>query len=91
MTGNYAEAFDVNNDRWVVGTSAPGDGTVRAVLWIEGVAYRLDDLVTLPGNVTHLSSAVAVDEDGRIAAEAVLTGGIGDLPRTIAVLTPYCP
>jgi hypothetical protein len=91
LAGGYAEAFDINDKRWIVGTSAPGDGTVRAVLWIGGAVRRLDDLVTLPAEVQYLSSAVAVDEEGRIAAEAVLAGAVGDLPRTIAVLTPTCP
>jgi hypothetical protein len=38
--------------------------------------------------VRHLASAVAIDDDGVIAAEAVLESSTGDEQRAIAILVP---
>lgn len=80
----YSEAFGVNDDGDVVGTARAAGGVGHAVLWRSGEIHDLNDLVDLPHGVAYLSSAVAVADDGRIAAEAVLTDG----QRRIAILTP---
>lgn len=86
----YAEAFDVNDWRQVVGT-ARVSGRVHAVLWQDGEAHDLNSLVTgADERVRYLSSAGAINNSGQIAAEAVLSSSApeADLPRWIAVLSP---
>jgi hypothetical protein len=84
----YAEALDLDETGDVVGTASAGD-EARAVLWRGGAILDLNDaVVELPEGVRYLSSAVGIDQDGRIAAEAVMEGGFGDSVRYLAILEP---
>lgn len=85
----YAEAFDLDDSGNVVGLSRVGEGVVHAVLWSGGAAIDLNDRLVAPHPlVRHLSAAIAIDNDGRIAAEAVLESSAGDTQRAIAILAP---
>lgn len=88
-SGNgYSEGKGINKWGHVVGTANAGPGEAHAVLWDGTQAIDLNDRVTLPTNVRYLSSAVAIDDEGWIAAEAVMTEGFGDSVRNIAILAP---
>ncbi len=87
LNGNYGVAQGINNLGDIVGTATAG--TVNhAFLWQGGVMQDLNDLV---GSSTepfdYLSNAVAIDDAGRIAAEAMVTTATGPVTR-IAVLVP---
>lgn len=86
--GTYSEAYDVNDIAQVVGTGAASDGSVHAFLWEGGVMYDLNDHI-LPGGPAfrYLSRAGAINNNGVIAAEAVI--GETGFPRSIAILTPF--
>ena len=85
----YAEAFDVNDRRQVVGTMRVS-GRVHAVLWQDGAAHDLNTLVVgADPRIRYLSSAGAINNAGQIAAEAVVSENEElDLPRWIALLSP---
>jgi probable HAF family extracellular repeat protein len=88
---DYSEAFDVNDRADVVGTAAI-DGEAHAAFWRDGAIHDLNDLVDdLDPSIRYLSSAVAIDETGRIAAEAVMEEGAGDSVRRIVRLDPVSP
>jgi probable HAF family extracellular repeat protein len=85
----YAEAFDVDDVGHVVGTAAAGDGEAHAVVWFDGEIIDLNDAATLlPEGVAYLSSALGIDRERRIAAEAVMESGTGDSIRYVAILEP---
>ena len=85
----YAEARDVNDARQTVGVARAGEGIVHAVLWEDGEALDLNDLVFfLPPPIRYLQSAWAINDAGVIAVEAVLEGEQPDFPRRVALLTP---
>jgi probable HAF family extracellular repeat protein len=89
---SYAEAFDLDEVGHVVGTANAGDGVAHAVLWRDGAIVDLNDVVVgLPGTVRYLSSAVGIDQQRRIAAEAVMEEGFGDSVRYLAILEPVAP
>jgi hypothetical protein len=89
LTGLWAEALDVDNAGRVVGMANAGPGVGHAVIWIDDEIVDLNDRVdSLPAGVSHLSSAVGIDDRGRIAAEAVMTSGPGDTIRYVAILDP---
>jgi hypothetical protein len=90
--GSYSEAHDLNAHLWVVGTSNAPDARAHAVLWLDGAAYDLDDLVDPPlTGIEGLHTAAAVNDAGQIAAEGVVTGAAADFPRRLVVLTPAPP
>jgi probable HAF family extracellular repeat protein len=81
----YSEALGVNDRQQVVGSGNAGPGIAHAFLWQSGVMLDLNDLVVLQPPVLHLSAAVAINERGEIAAEAV----VGPYPeRRIVLLRP---
>jgi probable HAF family extracellular repeat protein len=85
---SYAEGFDLDAGGNVVGTASAGGGEAHAVVWTDGAIVDLNDRVVLPADVRYLSSAVGIDDRGRIAAEAVMTSGLGDSVRHLAILEP---
>ncbi len=90
LVGNYSYANAVNDARQVVGTANAG-GVVHAFLWQEGSLHDLNDLVASSSEpFEYLSNAVAIDNQGRIAAEAVVLSGFGTATR-LALLTPVTP
>jgi probable HAF family extracellular repeat protein len=90
LDGAYSFAYGVNGARQVVGTASAGEA-VHAFLWEAGVMRDLNDLVaSSSGPFLHLSSAVAIDEAGRIAAEAVVPTPSGSATRA-AILVPAVP
>ncbi len=81
----YSEALGVNDRRQVVGSANAGPGVAHAFLWQNGVLHDLNDLVRPDPAILHLSSAVAINDRGEIAAEAV----VGPYPQSrIALLRP---
>jgi uncharacterized membrane protein len=90
----YAEAFDLDDLGNVVGFSRVAEGVIHAVLWLnrEWAGHEvidLNDRLAAPHPaVRHLSSAVAITNQGVIAAEAVLESAAGDEERAIAILSP---
>jgi hypothetical protein len=61
---------------------------VHAFLWQAGVLHDLNDLVaSSTGAFDYLSTAVAIDDEGNIAAEAVVSTPEGPVTR-LALLTP---
>jgi probable HAF family extracellular repeat protein len=91
----YSEAFGVNDSLQVVGTSVAPDGRVHAFLFDVfggGGMHDLNDLVvSVDGRIRYLSSAVAINNAGQIAAEAVVSTTDADFPRLIALLDPIGP
>jgi probable HAF family extracellular repeat protein len=88
LAGNYSEARAVNADRVVVGSSNAGPGVAHAFLWQEGTLHDLNSLVVWTSEpIAYLSNAVAIDDEGRIAAEAVVLTASG-LASRMALLTP---
>ena len=85
---SYAEGLDLDATGNVVGTASAGGGEAHAVVWSGGAIIDLNDRVVLPAGVRYLSSAVGIDDRGRIAAEAVMTSGLGDAVRHLAILEP---
>ncbi len=83
---SYSEAFDVNDAQQVVGV-AEATGVLHAFLWEDGLMHDLNGFL-LPGGpaMEYLARATAINNDGKIAAEAVL--GPTGFPRAIAILTP---
>jgi hypothetical protein len=84
----YAEGYDLDAGGNVVGTASAGASEAHAVVWTGGAIVDLNDHVTLPPDVRYLSSAVGIDDRGRIAAEAVMMSGPGDTVRHLAILEP---
>jgi probable HAF family extracellular repeat protein len=71
-----------------VGTANAGEGVVHAFLWQDGVLHDLNDLVGSSDEpFEYLANAVAVDDLGRIAAEAIVLTETGSATR-IARLVP---
>ena len=60
---SYANA--INNQAWIVGTSAMASGTNQAFLWREGVMINLNDLIP-PDSGWVLTNATAINEHGEI-------------------------
>ncbi len=88
LGGNYSFANAVNRTRRVVGTSSEPGGTVHAFLWENGTMHDLNNLIQSTSEpILYLSSAVGIDDKGRIAAEAVVATPTGVATR-IALLTP---
>ncbi|RJP42926.1 MAG: hypothetical protein C4547_00075 [Phycisphaerales bacterium] len=67
----YEAELAINNDGWVVGQAVLQNGDFRAVLWRDGVAINLNDLIA-PGSGWVLWAAYDVSNTGLIA-------GIGEL------------
>jgi uncharacterized membrane protein len=90
----YAEAFDLDDSGNAVGFSRVGEGIIHAVVWVNHEWGRhepvdLNDRLIAPyPGVRYLASAVAINEEGVIAAEAVLESSTGDTQRAIAILVP---
>jgi probable HAF family extracellular repeat protein len=61
LSGNYSEAYAVNNRGWVAGNGASPTGFVNAFLWRHGVMTRL---LTRPGG--SYSEARAINELGQV-------------------------
>jgi probable HAF family extracellular repeat protein len=81
----YSEALGVNDRQQVVGSANAGPGVAHAFLWQNGVLHDLNDLVLPEPAMLHLSAAVAINDRGEIAAEAV----VGPYPQArIALLRP---
>lgn len=79
-------AWDINNNREVVGTSSPGTGTgtgVTGFYWANGVMYDLNDLLADPSGYT-ITTALAINNVGQIAGSAVAPDGY----RHAILLTP---
>src|SRR5918996_27197 len=78
----YAEAFDLDDLGNVVGSSRVREGVVHAVLWTNGEAIDLNERLVAPDLlVRYLSAAIAINNQGVIAAEAVLESSTGDHAR----------
>lgn len=75
LGGNYSAAFGINNMGQVVGASTRPDGVQAAFLW-NGI--KMVDLNTRIPSAPEwfLSTATAINDDGRIAGVGVLDGGI---------------
>ncbi len=72
LTGDgLSEALDVNNRGQIVGVSC-GD-VCHAVLWQDGVIYRLQDLVG-PGFAGLLWSARSINDAGQITGRLIDLG-----------------
>jgi probable HAF family extracellular repeat protein len=87
LDGSFSVARGINNARQVVGAATVG-GVSHAFLWLDGVLFDLNDLVDSSAEpLEYLSNAVAIDDTGRIAAEAVVETPGGEATR-MALLTP---
>ena len=75
LGGNYSAAFGINNLGQIVGASTRPDGVQAAFLW-NGI--KIVDLNTRIPSAPEwfLSSASAINDDGRIAGIGVLNGEI---------------
>lgn len=77
-------AWDINNNREVVGTSSPGTGTgVNGFYWANGVMYDLNDLLVNSSGYT-IATALAINNVGQIAGSAIAPDG----NRHAILLTP---
>lgn len=87
LSGSFSEARAVNAKREVVGVSSADRGGA-GFLWRAGTMFDLNDLVVASNErFFHVSSAVDIDDAGRIAAEvAVLESATGQ--SRMALLTP---
>jgi hypothetical protein len=85
----YAEARDVSDAGWAVGSALRAEGIAVATLWADGRVIDLDAaVIDRPAGVRRVLSAAAIDVQGRIAVDVLLDGSASDLPRTIGVLVP---
>lgn len=85
-SGEYSEAYGVNDSDWVVGISEVSAGffDTAGFLWIGGTMYDLNSLVTDLDPYLHITSAQAVNNSGQIVVELVDAEGF----RFSALLTP---
>jgi probable HAF family extracellular repeat protein len=68
-------AFDINSRKQVVGASESCDGTfVHAFLWEDGHIIDLNTFVP-PGSGVRLTAAAAINDQGEIAAQGMLSNG----------------
>lgn len=83
----YAVARAVNNNGVIVGQElASLDDTYEARVWIDGAAYRLQELVTdLPDNY-WLLDATDINDNGDIVAYGFFTDEDAELPEHTPVL-----
>jgi hypothetical protein len=68
-----AVVTDVNNAGFAVGYGAREDGLTRAMIWISGSAFDLNDIVSQDAG-WQLQMAVGINDDGVIAGWADLDG-----------------
>lgn len=88
LSGNYSFAWDVNDDRVVVGDANTSVPEARAFVWKDGVMHDLNDLVVCSNEpLGTLVSARAINNAGWIAAEAV-SGSPPNQVRRAVLLAP---
>ncbi len=84
----YSYARGINDGQQVVGESAIPDNEIHAFIWQDGVMRDLNNLIRNRSEpFLYVSNAVAIDSQGRIAAEVRLEDGPVPVTR-IALLTP---
>ncbi|TDD69842.1 hypothetical protein E1262_11240 [Jiangella aurantiaca] len=86
----HARANDVARQDWVVGHAAQLEGAPTfggaAVLWVSGVAYRLEELTRDLPPGWSLQNAEAIDDQGRIVGYGTVRGEVRGF-----ILTPDSP
>lgn len=78
LGGTYSEALGIDSGRRVVGVSTTARGELHAFLWQDGAMHDLNDLIHSASTpITAATSAVAIDDEGRIAVQVLVPGGPG--------------
>jgi probable HAF family extracellular repeat protein len=87
LGGGYSFANGINDDRQVVGESTV-NGELHGFVWQDDTLHDLNDHVRHTNEpFLYISNAVAIDSQGRIAAEVQVNDG-QDIVTRIALLTP---
>ena len=86
---SHTAARDINDNGWIVGTSYNQTTDTRfATLWLGGVAYNLNDLLSTTLGDLQVSSAHAVSNSGHIVVTVQGAGATGFLGGVSYLLTP---
>jgi probable HAF family extracellular repeat protein len=86
LGGDYADARDINNQGWVIGTSATADNRIYSFLYLDGTMFNLEKLLN-PDAREHWSALSAWDINDR--GQILVSGAFN--PRgtlELALLTP---
>ncbi len=88
LGGTYSFAHDLNDLRQIVGVANTPELEGHGFLWQDGVLSDLNDLIDeANGEYDYVGSAVAIDNQGRIAVEVVVESSFPQVHR-IGFLVP---
>ncbi|MEI6501748.1 MAG: PEP-CTERM sorting domain-containing protein [Armatimonadota bacterium] len=73
LGGQGADAYDINNAGWVVGSAAASDGRAHACLWIGGTVFDLNSCLVTPAGST-LTGVRGINSVGDVVGSFTLGG-----------------
>lgn len=90
LGGSRSYAYGINNAGQVVGYSRITSGATRAMVYIDGTMYNLNDLIP-SGSGWTLSEAWDVNDSGQIVGDGVYNGDVRAFLLTPDIVDPAPP